>query len=169
MIKSMTAFASGEKSEGLATVFAEIRSYNSRHLDLVLRMPAELNALEDRVRQLVSEYIGRGRIEVRIQFKTEAGLDSAFEIDESRAAAYRDALVRLKEKFGLASEVTLEMLLAPGGIIKAAETETDARDRVVPSDPEGGGVGEPPKADAGDAPRADAPAAAATGDGAHAL
>ena len=64
----MTAYASLEKTEGLATVKIEIRSYNSKYLDILLRTPAELNPLEERIKQLVSERIRRGRIEIKLQF-----------------------------------------------------------------------------------------------------
>jgi uncharacterized protein (TIGR00255 family) len=125
MMKSMTAYASNEKSEGLATVCAEIRSYNSRYLDVVLRFPGDLFPLEERVKQLISEWIQRGRVEVKIQLKSESEQAMAFEIDKPRAVAYHDALVRLKEAFGLQSDITLEQLIAAGGIIKPAETEKD--------------------------------------------
>ena len=125
MIKSMTAYASLEKTEGLATASVEIRSYNSKYLDIVLRMPADFNPLEERIRQLVSEWIQRGRVEIKIQFKTEADAEMAFEIDEPRAGAYYEALKRLKEKFAIESDISLDMLLSPGGIIKPTETEKD--------------------------------------------
>jgi uncharacterized protein (TIGR00255 family) len=81
MMKSMTAYASNEKSDGLATVSAEIRSYNSRYLDVVLRFPNDLVQLEERVKQLISEWIQRGRVEVKIQLKSESEQAMAFEID----------------------------------------------------------------------------------------
>ncbi len=125
MIKSMTAYASLEKSEGSATVGIEIRSYNSKYLDVLVRVPSDLNPLEERIKQLVAEHIQRGRIEIKIQFKSEAEADMKYDIDEPRAQAYRDALVRLKEKFGLASEISLETLLSAGGIIRPSEAEKD--------------------------------------------
>jgi uncharacterized protein (TIGR00255 family) len=125
MIKSMTAYASNEKSEGLVNVSAEIRSYNSRYLDVVLRFPGDLVQLEERVKQLVSERIQRGRVEVKIQLKSESEEAMVFEIDKPRAVAYHDALARLKESFGFKSDITLELLVSAGGIIKPAEVEKD--------------------------------------------
>ncbi|MCU0614600.1 MAG: YicC family protein [Desulfobacterales bacterium] len=125
MMKSMTAYASNEKIEGLVTVTAEIRSYNSRYLDVVLRFPGDLVQLEERVKQLVSEWIQRGRVEVKIQLKSESEEVMAFEIDKPRAFAYHDALVRLKEFLGLKLDITLEQMISVGGIIKQAEVEKD--------------------------------------------
>jgi uncharacterized protein (TIGR00255 family) len=125
MMKSMTAFASAEKSDGSVTVSVEIRSYNSRYLDVVLRFPNDLVQLEERVKQLISEWIQRGRVEVKIQLKSESDQAMAFEIDNPRAVAYYDAMVRLKESFGLKSDITLELLVSSGGIIKPAESQKD--------------------------------------------
>lgn len=125
MMKSMTAYASNEKSEGFTTVSAEIRSYNSRYLDVILRFPSDLIALEERGKQLVSQWIQRGRVEVKIQLKSESDQAMVFEIDNPRAIAYHDILVRLKESFGIKSEITLEHLISAGGIIKPAEVEKD--------------------------------------------
>ncbi len=125
MMKSMTAYASNEKTEGLVTVSAEIRSYNSRYLDVVLRLPGDLIPLEERVKQLVSEWIQRGRVEVKIQLKSESDQAMAFEIDNPRAVAYHNVLVQLKESFGFKSDITLDQLISAGGIIKPAEVEKD--------------------------------------------
>ena len=54
MIKSMTAFARTEAGDALRSVVVEIRSYNSRHLDLVLRLPSVYAGLEDKVKALVA-------------------------------------------------------------------------------------------------------------------
>jgi uncharacterized protein (TIGR00255 family) len=125
MIKSMTAFASFEKSEAVVNVSAEIRSYNSRYLDVVLRLPADLVSLEERVKQLISEWIQRGRVEVKVQLKTDSDQGMAFEIDHARAAAYHDAMVQLKESLDLTSDITLDLMVSAGGIIKPAEVQKD--------------------------------------------
>lgn len=125
MIKSMTAYAASEKNSGFSGVTVEIRSYNSRYLDLVLRIPGELALLEERIRQIVSQWIQRGRIEVKVQLKNETEQVSAFEIDIPRAAAYHDALVQLRESFGLKSGISLELMVEAGGMIKPADTQKD--------------------------------------------
>lgn len=126
MIKSMTAYAASEKISGSTIVNVEIRSYNSRYLDLVLRIPGELVLLEERVRKMVSQWIQRGRIEVKVQLKSETEEVSAFEIDIPRAVAYHEALVQLRESFGLKSDISLELMVGAGGIIKPADIQKDA-------------------------------------------
>ena len=50
MIKSMTGFATAEIITGDITVAADIRAYNSRHLDVVLRVASGFMALEEKIK-----------------------------------------------------------------------------------------------------------------------
>lgn len=125
MIKSMTAFSRAEMNDDGLTVAVEIRSYNSRYLDITLRVPQNYFSLEERIKGMVSEAIVRGRVEVKLQVQDAAEAASAFEIDEAKASAYHQALTDLKERFGLTSEISLDHLAQVSGIIKPAEVETD--------------------------------------------
>jgi uncharacterized protein (TIGR00255 family) len=123
MMKSMTAFAAIEKKIEGFEIAVEIRAYNSRNLDLSIRLPHGYLSLEDRVRSLVSERIARGRVELRAQIVEEQSPPTAFDIDVPRAAAYRKALEKLKTETDVSGEVTLELLMAAGGVVKSSETE----------------------------------------------
>jgi uncharacterized protein (TIGR00255 family) len=121
MIKSMTGFAAAEVSTGDITVSVDIRAFNSRHLDLVLRLPSNYLALEDKMKGLITGKIVRGRLEVKVQIKDGSEGIAAFEIDWARAKAMHDALVQLKDKLDLANDITVDQLLSVGGMIKPAE------------------------------------------------
>lgn len=125
MIKSMTAFSRAEKTEGKLTINVEIRSYNSRYLDTVLRIPQTYLPVEERIKGLISEKVARGRIELRLKAKDESEDACVFEINSVRAAAYHSALVQLKNMFDIDTEISLNMLAGYGGIIKPAETGKD--------------------------------------------
>jgi uncharacterized protein (TIGR00255 family) len=126
MIKSMTAFAAAENSTDKLTVSTEIRSYNSRYLDIALRVPSGYMALEGKLKDLISARVIRGRIEVKIQIESNLAESGGFEIDQSRARSYLSALKRLKDEFGIEDEISLELILSPGGIIKPAESSPDS-------------------------------------------
>ena len=121
MIKSMTGFAAAEKTDGDITVSADMRAYNNRHLDIVLRIPPSCMVLEDKMKGLVAERIARGRVEIKIQIKDESEQALAFEIDQPRASAIHSALGQLKKKFNLGNDISIEHLLNLGGIIKPVE------------------------------------------------
>ncbi len=121
MIKSMTGYAGAEKITGKITVSAEMRAYNNRHLDIVLRMPPSYMVLEDKVKGIVAARIARGRVEIKVQIKDESEQAMAFEIDQPRAKAIHSALTRLKKEFNLGHDISVEQLLSLGGIIKPVE------------------------------------------------
>ena len=121
MIKSMTGFAAAEKTAGEITVTADMRAYNNRHLDIVLRIPPSYMVLEDKIKALVVERIARGRVEIRLQINDESEQAAAFEIDRPRATAVYSILEQLKKEFKLDHEISIEHLLNLGGIIKPVE------------------------------------------------
>jgi uncharacterized protein (TIGR00255 family) len=125
MIKSMTAYARVEKTIESLKVSVEIRSYNSRHLDLALRIPHGYLALEDKIKGLISKKVARGRLEVQVKIKDESKEATGFEIDKERADAYYEALCRLKENYALGSDITVEMMAGAGGVLKPVEIEKD--------------------------------------------
>ncbi|GBC63840.1 YicC family protein [Desulfonema ishimotonii] len=125
MIRSMTAFARAEKTEGELGVSAEIRAVNSRYLDVNLRLPHNYLALEEKVKNLISAKLARGRVEIKVKVTDPSEAACAFEVDETKAASYHQALIRLREQFGIAAPVALEDLARVQGVIRPAEIEID--------------------------------------------
>ena len=68
MIYSMTGFAGANRDLGRGVLSLEIRSVNSRYLDVHFRMPDELRSAEPALRELISEKLSRGKIECRLGF-----------------------------------------------------------------------------------------------------
>ncbi len=126
MIKSMTGFAAATAAAGAHTISVEIRSYNSRHLDLSLRVGQGCANLEERIRALIARSLVRGRIEVKVQVEnnTEKG-PAGVEVDLPRARAVLEVLNRLKDELGLDDPPSLALLVNTGGILKSAQTEID--------------------------------------------
>jgi uncharacterized protein (TIGR00255 family) len=125
MIKSMTAFSRTEAGDALRSVVVEIRSYNSRHLDLVLRLPSAYAGLEDKVKGLVAAAVARGRVEVRLQIEAKTEEAVVFAVNAPRAVAYHRALTELKKLVNIDAQVTLEQLVGMGDVIKPAEVQDD--------------------------------------------
>ena len=132
MIKSMTAFATAENTDDDLTVKTEIRSYNSRHLDIFLRVPPSYQPLEDKIKGLISERVARGRLEIRVQVDDRSDEAQALTVDLARAQALVAAFKELKSQFDLKNDITLETLLGAGGLIKAVE-KLEKEDMVWPA------------------------------------
>ncbi len=66
MIISMTGFGADTFSNDLFTLETEIKSLNSRFLDLSIRLPKELSKYEFLIRDLIKSKIGRGKVTVSL-------------------------------------------------------------------------------------------------------
>jgi len=127
MIKSMTGFASIAREDERATVTVTIRALNHRYLDLQLRVPQSLAALESDIRALVSRHVARGRVELSIslQLRQTPGVEVEFNDDFGRAleAALEQARAR-----GLVNGA-----LTPGDLLRIPQAIT-IRDRQTSED-----------------------------------
>ena len=121
----MTACASVEKIDEKLRLSLEIRSYNHRYLDLVLRTPHGFLALEDRIKKRIGATVARGRVELALKLREEAAESEAFEVDEIRARAYLGALKKLQEMTGQNEPIPLKLLVQQGGFIKPVEATPD--------------------------------------------
>ena len=121
MIKSMTAYANAEKSNDELAVTVDIRSYNSRHIDIFLRIPSAYQSLEEKIKGLIGDQLARGRVEVRIQIDDRDDEAAGIEIDHARAKALVAAYNELKAEFDLEDDIPLDLLVGAGGIFKPAE------------------------------------------------
>ena len=109
MIKSMTAYSEVVKTSNKLSVRIEMRSFNSRHLDLQVRLGQAYLEFETGVRELISQKVTRGRLEIKIRITAEAVEFPGFEIDTHKARSYNAALQKLGE--------TLEIQPDPAAIL----------------------------------------------------
>jgi uncharacterized protein (TIGR00255 family) len=128
MIKSMTGFASVTGEEEHATVAVTIRALNHRHLDLQLRVPQSLGAIEADVRALVARHVGRGRIELSLslQLRELPGVDVEF--NEQFGRALEAALGRARARGLISGDLT------PGDLLRLPQAIT-IRDRQSSEEP----------------------------------
>ena len=125
MMKSMTAYARAEKTADEINISTEIRSYNSRYLDVSLRIMHGFNVLEEKIKALIIKKIARGRIEMSLQINDGSDEAYNFEINIPKAKAYYDRLVQLKDQLGLHSEIAVDLLVREGGVIRSVEIDRD--------------------------------------------
>jgi uncharacterized protein (TIGR00255 family) len=92
MIKSMTGFGRHKATVGALSATVEIRSVNSKQLDLSLRMPSSLREFEYATRKHVSEAVERGKVDVNIQLEAVADAPEAPVLNAPLIAAYMEQL-----------------------------------------------------------------------------
>ena len=123
MINSMTAFARAEKKTDNTSVNIEVRTYNSRFLDIVVRLPQQFLPLEEKIKSVISANVARGRVELKLQIADESQEAVAFEVNRVKATAYHQALMKLKDVLNIDAPIGLEQISGVGDIIKPVEVE----------------------------------------------
>jgi uncharacterized protein (TIGR00255 family) len=98
MIKSMTGFASLTRDDDAATIAVTVRSVNHRFLDLQVRLPPALGAMEARLRSLVQQRVARGRVEVSIAVQQRRTPSIEVELNETFLQALGAALEQAREQ-----------------------------------------------------------------------
>ena len=107
MIKSMTAFGRAKVSVGQNDVTVEIKSVNSKYLDLTLKLPRQYTFLEDKVRSYITERgILRGKVEVYVGVDSYGSEIEEIAIDDAYASAYITALRHLRDTHSLPDDIT---------------------------------------------------------------
>ena len=111
MIISMTGFGRSENSNDGVTVSVELRSVNNRFLEISTRMPRELNARENDIREIVRKVLTRGKIHLNINIERQTEASQAFVVDPEVVRVYKDALDQVRKHAKIKEAVTLSHLL----------------------------------------------------------
>lgn len=120
MIASMTGFAAITRPIAGGTLTFEIKSVNSRFLDLVFRFPDELRELEMPLRELLAKQLSRGKVECRAGWSINmAEINETLDADRLHTLQRLTAQVQavFKESRGLS---TADVLRWPGVVQTAA-------------------------------------------------
>ena len=111
MIKSMTAFGSGKSEHPFGSVTVELRSVNSRFLDIQFRLPDELRHAEQPIKERLSVELSRGKVEVRAHFSRAQSLEQA-EISEDALLRAAAQLNRIRKVLPETASPTLSEIMS---------------------------------------------------------
>ena len=124
-ITSMTGFGSGKaESEGLR-LGVELRSVNSRYLDIQVRCPSQLQPFESVIRERIQKQIGRGKISVNISCNEGAQSPALPTLDEEVAGRYLAEIRRLAELGKVNGEVDIALLSRLPGVFRVESVELE--------------------------------------------
>lgn len=100
MIRSMTAFAREEVQTPLGKLTWEIRSVNHRFLEVFVRLPDELRAIEPKVRERLSAGLSRGKLDCQLRYRPAAGSSGELQVNERLADQLLAAARTMSEHMG---------------------------------------------------------------------
>jgi len=110
MIKSMTGFGRCEEINGNKKYSAEMKTVNHRYFDLNIKLPRKFNAYEARIRNLVRQYIHRGKVDLYIFYEDLSKKDVVVNYNKEIAQKYYYNLIQMAEDFSLENDVRVGML-----------------------------------------------------------
>lgn len=103
MIKSMTGFGKGEAICGDKKFRVELRSLNSKQLDLSVKIPGKYRAAEAEVRNIITRQLQRGKVDCFVSFEA-AVADTSAHINAAVFKVYADELRTVCEASGVKVE-----------------------------------------------------------------
>ncbi|MBO5219118.1 MAG: YicC family protein [Clostridia bacterium] len=128
MIRSMTAFGRATRADTPdgKNITVELKSVNNRYLDCTVKISRIYSFLEDRVRQYVqSRGIQRGKLDVYVGVEVVENVGMTIEIDRALAKSYINALIALRDEFGLADDISVMSVAQNRDIFNVKKPEED--------------------------------------------
>ena len=117
----MTGYGRGVAVKNKQTAEVELKSVNSRFLEINLKLPFTLSDREFELREILKKRIKRGKINGVIQFKRE-GIDDIVKVDGKKLKSYLALIEKVKRTAKIKEELKLEHILGNNDIISSSDT-----------------------------------------------
>ena len=115
MVHSMTGFAVQNRDLGAVTLHLELRSVNSRYLDLTFRIADDLRQAEPALRERISARLTRGKVECRLNLQTNDAAPRSLAINGALIAQLAEAQAAVRERMPDARPLSVaDVLRWPG-------------------------------------------------------
>ena len=128
MIKSMTGFGRCEIVNEKRKFTVEMKSVNHRYFDVNIKMPKKLNFFESSIRNLLKEYIERGKVDVYITYEDYSEDNFALKYNSTLAAEYLKHLRDMAEQFGLDNDIRVSTLSRYPEVLTMEEQGIDEKE-----------------------------------------
>jgi len=124
MIRSMTGYGKAEKVLENIKISLELKSLNSKQLDLNIRMPYSFNSKEIELRSIISKRLERGKISVFLNVEY-LGEKSNHSINKELAGFYYNQLRELANSVGNSTDNLLESVMRLPDVVKQVNEKVD--------------------------------------------
>jgi len=125
MIISMTGFGRGEATENGITATVEIKSLNSRYLDLSIRLPQRLQDKELILKELVQKTISRGKLNINVHVTESDSGEPHIKVDEVKVKAYARILREVQEAAGIEGSLNVRNITGFGDVFITQEDDEE--------------------------------------------
>ena len=129
-VYSMTGYAATQAPSPLGIISLEVRSVNSRFLDLTLRTADELKCTETALRSILTQSVGRGKVEIRTGVKAELN-ETSGSINPAALSLIQKLQAEVLSALPDARPMSAAEILAYPGVVRTAEANPEELTKIV--------------------------------------
>jgi len=119
----MTGFGRGSFTDESLAIAVELKTVNNRFLDVNMRLPSEMQALESNFKRLISARLSRGRVEVNVQYDREEAI--VYELNRPLIEGYLRAIKEMQDEFALSGEPDLNVVARLPNVLLTKKAELE--------------------------------------------
>lgn len=125
MIKSMTGYGVAGFENEQMTIHVEVRSLNSKFLDLSIRSPRQFSDKEPEIRNLVQQVLDRGKVSLSIEYISKEGQDLPVMINDELFQTYYRQFSKLASLVNETPSDLFKLALQAPNVITSLSGEKD--------------------------------------------
>ena len=123
--KSMTGYGKGEARQDDITVTVEIKTVNQRYTDISVKLPRTFLSLENGVRKQVAAVVGRGKVDVYVNYELASEAQVVPKLNNELAVAYHKLFVELAGHLNLQDRISIDHIINQRDVVRVEEAEID--------------------------------------------
>ena len=124
-LKSMTGYGKGEAQQDDITVNVEIKTVNHRYADISVKLPRTFLSLENGVRKQVGAVVGRGKVDVYVNYELASEAQAVPKLNNELAGAYHKLFVGLAGNLNLQDRISIDHIINQRDVVRVEEAEID--------------------------------------------
>lgn len=125
MLKSMTGFGRAEAANEKRKITVEMKAVNHRYLDLNIRLPKKLSMFEAGIRNVLKQYVGRGKVDVFVTCEDYSQSQLCLKYNETIAKEYMEHFRHMSEAFDIVQDITVSKLASYPEVLVFEEQTVD--------------------------------------------
>ncbi len=123
MIISMTGFGKAAKTLKKMKFNVELRSINSKYLEVNSRMPMVFSDKESDIKEIISQKVSRGKISVQLSIEKNTASEVTIQVKPEVLKEYHKLLTGIKKVTGIKEEIKLDHILKFSEIFKGENND----------------------------------------------
>lgn len=123
MIVSMTGFGKASKTMKKLNISVELRSVNSKYLEVSSRLPMVFSDKESEIKELISKSVSRGKVSVMLSIDRNINSSVNLQIQLEVVKEYYKLLASIKKATGIKEEIKIEHILKFSEIFKGEDND----------------------------------------------